>query len=451
MKQRKNLAIVLGAGIGSRMCSDRPKVLHEIAGRSMIAHVLATASRSGISRAVVVIGDDMDDVAAEVHRHDAEAEIAIQSERLGTAHAVRQARGSFEDIDDDVIVLYGDTPLVRQKTLMRMREALADAEVVVLGFRAADPRDYGRLLTDANNNLVAIREYADASDAERQVDICNSGVMAFRGQHLPQLLDAIGNDNAKKEYYLTDAVEVALDRNLRCTMVLGEEDEVLGVNSRAQLARAEAIMQQRLRQAAMENGATLIDPGSVTFSHDTVLGRDVIVEPHVFFAPGVKVGNDVRIKAFSHLEQTHIKKGAMIGPFARLRPGAEIGPGAKVGNFVEIKKSRISGGAKVNHLTYIGDADIGEKANIGAGTITCNYDGFNKARTIIGAGAFIGSNSSLIAPVTIGKGAYVGSGSALTGEVEADSLVITRAKRLDRPGWAAGFRRKNRPDNSSTN
>jgi bifunctional UDP-N-acetylglucosamine pyrophosphorylase/glucosamine-1-phosphate N-acetyltransferase len=296
---------------------------------------------------------------------------------------------------------------------------------------------------------VAIREHADASEAERQVDICNSGVMAFRGRYLPQLLESIGNDNAKQEYYLTDAVEVALGRKLRCAMVLGDEDEVLGVNSRAQLAKAEAIMQQRLREEAMENGATLIDPASVTFSHDTVLGRDVVVEPHVFFGPGVVVGNDVMIKGFSHLEQTRIKKGAMIGPFARLRPGADIGPGAKVGNFVEIKKSNIAGGAKVSHLTYIGDADIGEKANIGAGTITCNYDGFNKARTIIGAGAFIGSNSSLIAPVNIGAGAYIGSGSALTGEVEADSLVITRAKRRDRPGWAAVFRRENSRDTTS--
>ncbi len=414
----------------------------------MIAHVLATAHSSGVSRAVAVIGDDMDDVAAEIHRHDAGVGIAIQSDRLGTAHAVLRARDSFENTDDDVIVLYGDTPLVRHKTLVRMREALDDAEVVVLGFRAADPRGYGRLLTDDTGNLVAIREHADASDAERRVDICNSGVMAFRGRYLSQLLDAIGNDNAKQEYYLTDAVEVALGRNLRCTMVLGEEDEVLGVNSRAQLAMAEAIMQQRLRAAAMENGVTLIDPGSVTFSHDTVLGRDVVVEPHVFLGPGVVVDDDVMIKGFSHLEKTHVARGAMIGPFARLRPGADIGPGARVGNFVEIKKSNIATGAKVSHLTYIGDADIGEKANIGAGTITCNYDGYNKSRTIIGAGAFIGSNSSLIAPVTIGAGAYIGSGSALTGEVAADALVITRARRMERPGWAAAFRKKNATKNN---
>ncbi len=425
------------------MKSALPKVMHKIAGRSMIAHVLAIAGRAGFAQITAVIGPESGALEDEIGRQVPGARIAYQEERLGTAHAVGMARGDIEETDDDILVLYGDTPLIRAQTLTLMSEELTRADLVVLGFEAADPTGYGRLILEANGELAAIREHADASDEERRITLCNSGVMAFRGGVLPGLLDRIGNDNAKEEYYLTDAVELAKQAGLRCAVVTAGEDDVLGINSRPQLAQAEAIMQGRLRAAAMAGGASLHDPASVYFSFDTKIGRDVIIEPCVVFGPGVSIGDDVVIKGFCHIEQARIAKGCVIGPFARLRPGAELAAGVKLGNFVEIKQSRVHEGAKISHLSYIGDAEIGCNANIGAGTITCNYDGFNKNLTKIGEGAFIGSNSALVAPVSIGPGAYIGSGSVITKDVPADALGVARGKQVEKTGWASAFRRAN--------
>ena len=333
-------------------------------------------------------------------------------------------------------MLYGDTPLVRPQTIERLRDSLgAGAAVAALGFEAADPAGYGRLIAE-DGHLLAIREHKDASDEEKEITLCNSGIMAVSGTVARSVLDAIGNENIKGEYYLTDAVEVAVKRGLGATFIRCDEEEVLGVNTRAQLAVAEARMQERLREAAMAAGATLVSPETVFFSRDTVLGRDVVVEPHVVFGPGVRVADDVRIRAFSHLERASVGEGAVIGPYARLRPGADIGEKARIGNFVEVKAATIAPGAKANHLAYIGDATIGAGANIGAGTITCNYDGFNKHHTEIGAGAFIGSNSALVAPVTIGEGAYIGSGSVITRTVSPDALAVGRARQVEIAGWA---------------
>ncbi|PLX42114.1 MAG: bifunctional N-acetylglucosamine-1-phosphate uridyltransferase/glucosamine-1-phosphate acetyltransferase [Hyphomicrobiales bacterium] len=441
MAQADTLAIILAAGMGTRMKSESPKVMHRLAGRSMLGHVLAAVDEAGIEQCMAVIGPDMAGVEAELDNWPRPAAHVVQAERLGTAHAVLQARERLMGpAPDRVLVLYGDTPLLTPHTLRRMAEGLTHADCVVLGFEAEDPEGYGRLLLSEDGALLAIREHADATDEEKSVTLCNSGVMAFRGAHILDLLEAVGNENAKGEYYLTDAIEIAHARGLRTIVETAPEDEVLGINSRMQLSEAEYVLQNRLRLKAMEAGATLIDPDSVFFCHDTVLGRDVTVEPNVVFGPGVRIGDGVQIKAFSHLEGADVEDGAVLGPFARLRPGAHIGAGAKVGNFVEIKKSEIESGAKVNHLTYIGDAVVGAGANIGAGTITCNYDGFNKYQTRIGAGAFIGSNSALVAPVSIGDGAYVGSGSVITRDVEADALAVGRGRQMSKAGWAAAFR-----------
>ena len=423
------------------MKSARPKVLHEIGGRAMVGHVLAAASKAGADRFAVVVGPGMDAVAASVRAIVPGAATPVQTDRLGTAHAVLAAREDLEKPADDVLVLYGDTPLVTPETLDRVRARLAEgADVVVLGFETETPTGYGRLLRDAEGRLVAIREEKDASADERRVTLCNSGIMGFRGAGLVDLLSAIGNDNAKGEFYLTDAVEIATARGLTVVAETGDAEEVLGVNDRAQLAACEAIFQDRARASAMADGVSLVAPETVFFSHDTVLGRDVIVEPNVVFAPGVTVGEGTRIRAFSHLEGATVAAGAEIGPYARLRPGASVATGARVGNFVEIKNATVEEGAKVNHLTYIGDARVGAGANIGAGTITCNYDGFGKFHTDIGANAFIGSNSALVAPVTIGDGAFVGSGSVITDEVPADALAVGRGRQAVKPGWAADFR-----------
>lgn len=444
MAQSDTLAIILAAGMGTRMKSKSPKVMHKLAGRTMLAHVLAAANAAGFANKVAVIGPGMDDVQAELAAQTPPVTHVEQTERLGTAHAVLQARDWFSAASRAILVLYGDTPLLTPETLKRMASALERADCVVLGFEAEDPAGYGRLLVNGDGELDAIREHADASDEERLVTLCNSGVMAFRSQHMASLLDAIGNHNAKGEYYLTDAVEAARAAGLKTITELAPEDEVLGINSRAQLSEAEYILQNRLRLRAMDDGATLIDPDSTFFSFDTVLGRDVIVEPNVVFGPGVRVDDGAKIMAFSHLEGAHVGSGALLGPYARLRPGAQIGNKAKVGNFVEIKKAQIHDGAKVNHLSYIGDAVIGAGANIGAGTITCNYDGFNKHQTHIGAGAFIGSNSSLVAPLTIGDGAYVGSGSVITRNVDDNALAVARGRQMAKSGWAASFRAKSK-------
>ncbi len=440
MTDRKCIAVVLAAGEGTRMKSDVPKVLHPLAGRSMLGHVLNTVQEAGIADIAVVIGPNRDDVAAEVRRLAPQASIHVQTDRLGTAHAVLAAREAIGQDYDDLLVLFADTPLIEPVTLQAMRARLVDGtSVVALGFEAANPQGYGRFLVDGDS-LVAIREHKDASEAERRVTLCNSGLMAIDGKRALGLLDSIGNQNAQKEYYLTDIVEIARKVSAKTAYEVAPESDVLGVNDRSQLSVAEGILQDRLRRKAMMNGATLIDPSTVYFSFDTVLGRDVVVEPNVVFGPKVVVGDKVQIHAFSHIEEAVISPFASVGPFARIRPGSSVGEHAKIGNFVELKKAKIGHGAKISHLSYIGDADVGAEANIGAGTITCNYDGFFKYKTEIGEGAFIGANSSLVAPIKIGAGAYVGSGSVITKEVAPDQLAVARGKQMAKDGWGAQFR-----------
>lgn len=440
MAEGSCLSIVLAAGLGTRMKSDLPKVMHQVGNLPMVGHVLKTLRAADVERIAVVVGPDMADVEAVVRATAPDAECMVQAERLGTAHAARAAEPAYQTPADTVLVLFGDTPLVTAQTIRRIRDRLsAGADIVVLGFEAADPFGYGRLLMDGER-LVAIREEKDASAEERRVTFCNSGIMGFNGARFADLLSRIGNANAKGEFYLTDAAEIAGTLGLTVVAETAPEDEVQGINTRAQLAQVEAVFQRRARLAAMENGATLTAPESVFFSHDTRLGRDVVVEPNVVFGPGVTVADRVTIRAFSHLEGTSVAEGAIIGPYARLRPGAAIGDDAHIGNFVEIKNAVIDRGAKVNHLTYIGDADVGARTNIGAGTITCNYDGVLKHRTRIGAGCFIGSHATLVAPVTIGDGAYVAAGSVITEPVGDDALVLGRARQTEKPGRAAEIR-----------
>ena len=437
---RTCLAVLLAAGEGVRMRSATPKPLHRIAGRSMLAHALDALLHAGATRIAVVVGPNGDGLAAEARRVAPDAEIFVQSERRGTAHAVLAARAAIERGYDDVLVAYADTPLISGETLAAVRTALHEgAGLAALGFEAADASGYGRFI-ERDGALIAIREHKDASEAERAIVRCNAGPMAFSGARALTMLDAVGCDNAAREYYLTDLIEIAQRQGLVARAIMAPESEVMGVNDRLQLARAEAEMQQRLRRQAMLGGATLIAPETVFLSFDTQIGRDVTVEPHVVFGPGVTIDDNVVIHAFSHLEGARVAAGASVGPYARLRPGADLAPKAKVGNFVEIKAARIEAGAKVNHLTYIGDARVGAGANIGAGTITCNYDGYSKFKTDIGAGAFIGSNSSLVAPVTIGDGAYIGSGSVVTDNVEADALAVARGRQYQKAGWAKAFR-----------
>lgn len=429
--------IVLAAGMGTRMKSSVPKVLHKIAGRPMLAHVLHTVAEVDPAHVVVVVGPDMDAVSEEAAKTIPNVKIAVQTERLGTADAVRAALPAIKGFEGPVLVLFGDTPLIRSVTLEDMRNLITDgADLAVLGFQAADPTGYGRLILDGDDTLTAIREEADATPAERKITLCNSGVMSFAAAALTNLIGKVGNNNSQNEFYLTDAVELGAAENMSLAVAECGEDDVMGINTRVQLAEAEAIAQSRLRQAAMLNGATLAAPESTYFSMDTQLGRDVVVEPNVVFGPGVTIEDGARIFGFSHLENCIVRQNALIGPYARLRPGADIGVGSKVGNFVEVKKAVIEAGAKVNHLTYIGDARVGENANVGAGTITCNYDGTSKHHTDIGAGAFIGSNSALVAPVRVGDGAYVGTGSVITKDVSPNALALSRTKQVEIEGWA---------------
>jgi bifunctional UDP-N-acetylglucosamine pyrophosphorylase/glucosamine-1-phosphate N-acetyltransferase len=440
---RRCLAIVLAAGEGKRMRSGLPKALHPIAGRSMLAHVLDAVGKAGADALAVVVGPGRDDVAAEALLWAPHAQVFVQAERLGTAHAVVAARDAIAEGYDDILILFADTPLVRPETFAHLREKLSEgAGVVALGFAPSDPTGYGRLLTGGDGALLAIREHKDATPEELAVAACNAGLMALDGAHALDWLARIDADNAQKEYYLPDAVEIARRDGAPCALVMAPAEEVLGVNDRVQLAAAEAEIQNRLRRAAMLNGATLVAPETVFFSYDTFLGSDVLVEPHVVFGPGVSVGDGCVIHAFSHLEGATLARNVAIGPYARLRPGSMLADKAKIGNFVEIKKAEIGVGAKVNHLTYVGDASIGPRANIGAGVITCNYDGFLKYRTIVGADAFIGSNSALVAPVQIGDRAFVGSGSVVTSDVEADALAVARGRQAVIPGWATAFRKK---------
>jgi bifunctional UDP-N-acetylglucosamine pyrophosphorylase / glucosamine-1-phosphate N-acetyltransferase len=441
MTKKKTAAIVLAAGLGTRMESEKPKVLHAIAGRSMIAHLMETLGRFDPDKIVVVVGKGMDAVSDAVAPHAC----AIQEPRLGTAHAVLAARRELDGFDGDVLIVFGDTPLVSTETIDAMlgaRRSVAAPGAVVLGFRPPDPGAYGRLILADDGSLEAIVEAKEATPEQKQIDLCNSGVMAIDGAKLFGWLDRIGNDNAKGEYYLTDLIGLARSDGVACAYVEAPVEELLGINTRADLAIAETVVQTELRARAMLGGATLIDPASVYFSWDTELGRDVIVAPNVVFGPGVSVGDGTEIHAFSHIEGARIGRGARIGPFARLRPGADIAETARIGNFVEIKNAKVEVGAKVNHLSYIGDARVGAAANIGAGTITCNYDGYFKDHTDIGAGAFIGSNSALVAPVKVGDGATVGAGSVITKDVAADALAVTRADQRLLKGWAKAFRKR---------
>ena len=423
------------------MRASLPKVLHAIGGRTLLAHVLTAAAQAGGAEIAVVVGPDHDAVTAEARRLAPRADVFEQRERLGTAHAVQAARTALlTRKPDDILVMFADTPLVRAETLGRLRAALAGgAAVAVLGFTPANPAGYGRLVM-RGDELFAVREERDASDDERAIAFCNGGLVALAGSHALTILDRIGNANAKGEYYLTDAVAIARDMGLKAVAIETGEDDVRGINTKAQLAEAEAVLQDRLRAAALDAGVTMIAPQTVFLSDDTKFGRDVTIEPNVVFGLGVTVDDGAVIRAFSHLEGAHVGKGARVGPYARLRPGAEIGQDVHIGNFVEVKQATIEAGAKANHLAYIGDARVGAGANIGAGTITCNYDGIAKHRTDIGAGAFIGSNSSLVAPVKIGDNAYVGSGSVVTKNVPADALAVARAPQTVKEGWAKRLR-----------
>ncbi|MGR3608430.1 MAG: bifunctional UDP-N-acetylglucosamine diphosphorylase/glucosamine-1-phosphate N-acetyltransferase GlmU, partial [Sulfitobacter sp.] len=410
-------------------------VLHTIAHAPLLEHAMASGAALSPARTVVVAGHGADLVSAAATAFDEEAHVVVQSEQLGTAHAVGQAREALQGFDGTAIVLYGDTPFVRTETLEEMCAALTHNDVVVLGFEAADPARYGRLIMQGNT-LDRIVEFKDATDEQRAITLCNSGVIACNSNLLFDLIDAVGNDNASEEYYLTDIVAIARERGLKATAVTCDEAETMGVNSRADLAAADAAFQSRARAAMLEDGITLMAPETVYFARDTYIGRDTVIEPNVVFGPGVTIESGATIRAFSHLEGCHVARGGIIGPYARLRPGAELSEDVRIGNFVEVKNAQIAEGAKVNHLSYIGDATIGAKANIGAGTITCNYDGVMKHHTHIGARAFIGSNTMLVAPVHIGDGAMTGSGSVITSDVEADALALARAPQVEKPGMA---------------
>jgi bifunctional UDP-N-acetylglucosamine pyrophosphorylase/glucosamine-1-phosphate N-acetyltransferase len=433
--------IILAAGLGKRMKSARPKALHRAAGRTLIGHVLTTVVALGPTQIVVVTGPGEDEVAEEARRFVPGIHTAVQAERKGTGHAASVAQPLLQSFFGKVIVLFADCPNVRTQTLQMLLEKVTETTpLAVLGFRAADPHGYGRLIRDTEGNLVDIREELDASGQERKIDLCNSGIMAVEAALLHKLLPRLENKNVKGEYYLTDLVALAIRDKNRVAHVVCSEDEVAGVNTRVQLAQIETQMQKKLRSQAMENGATLVAPETIFLSADTQIGTDVLIEPHVLIGPNVVIADNATIRSFCHIEGARIGSGAIVGPFARLRPGAVIGEGTHVGNFVEIKNAQIESGAKINHLSYVGDARVGMKANIGAGTITCNYDGISKHFTDIGAGAFVGSNTALVAPVKIGDGAYVGSGSVIDRDIENDALALERAPLVIKPGWAKRFR-----------
>jgi bifunctional UDP-N-acetylglucosamine pyrophosphorylase/glucosamine-1-phosphate N-acetyltransferase len=424
------------------MRSALPKVLHPLAGRSLLAHVLTAVRDADGTAAAVVVGPGHELVAAEAKRVLPDAEIHVQKERRGTAHAVLMAKAAIARGADDVVVIFGDTPLLSAQTLRRLREALAeDVAVAVLGFRPADPTGYGRLIME-DGQLAAICEEKDAMAAERAIGLCNGGLMALAGKHALDILERIGDDNAKREFYLTDAVAIARALGLKAAAIEVEEDEVRGINTKAQLAEAEAVLQRRLREAALEAGVTMQAPETVFLAADTKLGSDVTVGPYVVFGPGVVVEDGAVIHPFCYLEGAHVGVGVSLGPFARLRPGADLGANSRVGNFVEVKGATLGEGAKANHLAYIGDANVGAGVNIGAGTIFCNYDGETKHRSEVGKGAFIGSNSALVSPVTIGEGAYVATGSVITDDVPADALVFARARQVVKENRAKALRAK---------
>jgi bifunctional UDP-N-acetylglucosamine pyrophosphorylase / glucosamine-1-phosphate N-acetyltransferase len=431
-------AIILAAGKGTRMKSDLHKVLHPIAGRPMLMHLLDSINALSPAHKIVVAGDRREQLESALSGTD--VSIAVQDEQLGTAHAALMAQSALAGFDGLIVVCFGDVPFLRAETVTRLCAALVgEAMVAVLGFRPDDPGAYGRIMTDGYGRIIKMVEFKDATEEEQKINLCNSGVIVARSRDIWRLLGAVDNNNAAGEYYLPDIVTKAMEEGRIATVIETGAAEVAGINSRAELAQMEGKWQMRRRKQAMDDGATLIAPKTVWFAYDTVIGRDVMIEPNVFFGPGVSVADGVIIRAFCHIEGASIASGAEVGPYARLRPGAVLEEKAKVGNFVEIKKSRLGKGAKANHLSYIGDADVGAGANIGAGTITCNYDGYFKYQTVIGEGAFIGSNSSLVAPVKIGRDAIVAAGSAVTRDVADGELRLVRAEQSVKPGWADRF------------
>ncbi len=456
MAENSNITcIVLAAGNGTRMKSKTHKMMHKVGGMPLLGHVLNMCQNKLKSKNTAVIADPNEQPTLDYIKSYNTAEIAFQNQKLGTAHAVLMAKKTIINVaknapNSAVLVLYADIPFISVETLNSLAEQINKGQdIVVLGFEPKDPAQYGRLLTDKNNQLLAIREFKDATQKERDVGLCNAGLMAFKAKHMLKMLEKIDNKNASKEYYLTDCVEIAKSLNLKIGVTTCTEVETHGINDRVQLAQAETIFQNTLRETAMRNGVTLIDPLSVYLSANTVLEPDVIIEPNVVINGYVTIKSGTIIRAFSHIEgsrtyPTAIAKNSNIGPYARLREGSQVGQDCKIGNFVETKKTTVENGAKINHLSYVGDAHVGENANIGAGTITCNYDGYKKHKTIIGKGAFIGSNTSLIAPVTIEDGGYVGSGSVITKNVTADALAISRAKQTEIKGWAKKFKTKNK-------
>ena len=433
--------IILAAGKGTRMQSELPKVLHKVAGAPMLIHAMRAGRALEPKRTIIVAGHGFEAVSAAARAEDPEVEIVRQETQLGTGHAVDQARAALDDFDGTVIVLYGDCPLIQPRTLEELTATLSTAAVSVLGFEAENPARYGRLITDGDR-LKRIVEFKDATPAERAVRLCNSGVMAASAELLFDLLSEIDANNASGELYLTDVIGKAVGRGLSCTAIRCAERETLGVNSRVELMQAEKEFQTLRRAEALEDGISMPAPETVHFSYDTVIGRDAIIEQNVVFGPGVTVESGAQIRAFSHLEGAHVARGCVVGPYARLRPGAELAEDVKIGNFVEIKASTLDEGAKVNHLSYIGDAHIGARANIGAGTITCNYDGVMKHHTSIGEAAFIGSNTMLVAPITVGQDAMTASGSVITRDVPAGDLAIARSKQDNKAGFSVKLMNK---------
>ena len=427
--------VILAAGKGTRMNSDIPKVLHPIAQAPMLAHAMRAGAALSPERTVIITGHGAEAVSKAAKSEDETAQIVAQEEQLGTAHAVDQARSALKGFSGDVVVLFGDTPFLQPDTLERMIAARENNDLVILGFEAADPARYGRLVMNGDT-LERIVEYKDASDEERAITFCNSGLLACDADTLFSLIDAVGNDNASGEYYLTDVVEIARNRALKVTAVACDEAQTLGINSRADLAAADAVFQGRARAELLELGVTLMAPETVYLSADTIIGRDTVIEPNVVFGPGVTVESGATIRTFSHLEGCHVSRGSVVGPYARLRPGTELAEDTRIGNFVEIKNAEIAEGAKVNHLSYIGDATVGAATNIGAGTITCNYDGVMKHKTTIGEGVFVGSNTMLVAPVNVGDGAMTATGTVVTKDVEPDALAVARSKQENKPGYA---------------
>lgn len=444
---RARAAIILAAGQGTRMKSELPKVLHEVGGRAMLDWAIAAAATTGAARTIVVTGAHAPKVGEHVAKVLGPKATVIQNPPLGTAHAVRAAESALAGFDGDVVILYGDAPFVPPERIEEMFASRATlGGIVILAFEARDPTGYGRIARGADGTVERIIEHRDASEAERANRLCNSGVMCADARVLFQLLAMVKNENAKREFYLTDVVSLGRSAGFPTHVLVGDEGDALGVNSRVELAAAEAAFQRRTRVAMMEAGVTLIDPDTVFFSHDTEIASDVVIEPNVYFGKGVKIGKGARIKAFCHIEGAEIGMGANVGPSARLRPGTKLGPGVKIGNFVEIKNATFGPKAQASHLTYVGDADVGARANLGAGTITCNYDGFDKYRTTIGEDAFIGSDTALVAPVSVGKGAYTGTGSVITKDVPDGALGVARSRQANIEGWADKNREKKRKD-----